>query len=165
MLRRLAFALIGAAAFALPASAATIQFVVPLSGAQEVDSSGNPNQGDLDGAGTATLTIDDVALTISWVIEVSNIALPPIGAHIHNAPAGSNGPILIDFNSQLTGSGLFDADLASVLADPTQWYVNVHNADFQAGAIRGQLGQPVPEPTALALLVAAGGIAVARRRR
>jgi hypothetical protein len=50
--------------------AATITFVVALDGQQEESSSGTPGRGDLDGAGTATLMIDDAANTISWNIKV-----------------------------------------------------------------------------------------------
>ncbi len=65
---------------------------------------------------------------------------------------------MVNFNGQLPGTGLFDADLTAVLANPTGSYVNVHTATFQAGAIRGQL----PEPGAAALPLAAAGL-VARR--
>ena len=129
-----------------------------------MNASGTPGQGDLDGLGTATLLIDDVNLTISWTITVANLD-PVVGAHIHNAGAGSNGQIRIDFGGQLTGTSLADPDLAGVLADPSQWYVNVHTGTFQAGAIRGQIGTPVAEPASLALLTAAAGLLASRRRR
>ena len=142
----------------LQARATLFNFSIPLSGANEV----LPNVGDPDGFGVANITIDDSTApfpTISWNITVGNIALPPTGAHIHQGAVGVNGPVRIDFNAQLTGSGLQDADLVGVLAQPSGWYVNVHNASFPGGAIRGQ----VPEPTTALLL--AGGLALLARRR
>ena len=164
MVRNLALALFTAAALAQAAAAATITFVVPLDGQQEVNGSGVPGQGDLDGSGTATLMIDDVTNTISWNIVVNNIVLPLSAAHIHAAPAGTNGSPVVDFSGQLTGSGLVDADLAAVLANPSNFYVNLHNSVFPAGALRGQLGTPVVEPVTLALLALAGGSLALRRR-
>jgi hypothetical protein len=134
-------------------------FVVPLSGAQEA-----PGPGDPDGTGTAFLTIDSDTLTIDWNIAVSNIDFPLTGAHIHVAPVGEPGPIVVDFNNQLTGGGLFDPDLAAVLANPTNYYVNVHNQPFPAGAVRGQLSCPViPAPSAL-ILAAFGLVSLGLRR-
>ncbi len=142
---------------ATPASAAIINFVVPLSGANEV----LPVVGDPDGSGTATLTIDDVALTISWSIIVANLD-PVVADHIHSAPAGVNGPIVVDFGAALVGGPIFDADLAAVLANPANFYVNVHTSVHTGGAIRGQ----IPEPgTALLLATGLLGLAASTRRR
>jgi hypothetical protein len=143
---------------AAQADAALIQFVVPLSGANEVPS----GSGDPDGSGTANLTIDSVALTISWNITVFNLDTVILD-HIHAAPAGMNGPVVVDFGGQLTGSGLSDPDLAAVLANPAGHYVNVHTNTFQGGAIRGQLA---PEP-GTSLLIGTGLLllAVSARRR
>lgn len=123
--------------------AALVQFIVPLSGSQEV-----PGPGDADGSGLANLIIDDVANSISWTFTVNDIVLPLNGAHIHQGAAGASGLAVVNFNSQLSGSGLVDADLANVLANPTGFYVNLHNASFPSGAIRGQLAAPVPLPAA-----------------
>ena len=139
-MKKLFLALSGACAIllSLPSAAAVVTFAVPLSGAQEVGG------GDVDGFGVALLAIDDTALSISWRIIARNISLPQTGAHIHNAAAGVNGPVLISFLAQLAGTSLFDADLAGVLANPANWYVNVHNAAFPGGAIRGQLTGQAP---------------------
>jgi CHRD domain len=69
------------------------------------------------------------------------------GAHIHVGAAGAMGPIVEPL--QLTGrdTGLvasgtaIDAALAeAILADPANYYVNVHTTVCPGGAIRGQLG-------------------------
>lgn len=129
------------------AQAAIIHFNVPLAGTQEVAG------GDPDGLGLANLYINDVSLTIDWDMVVSDILLPLSGAHIHHAAAGVNGPVVVNFSAQLTGTGLADPDLAAVLANPTDYYVNLHNSVHPGGAIRGQLGAAVvPEPATLGLL-------------
>lgn len=139
------------------AGAVLVPFVVPMDGAQEA-----PGPGDPDGTGTALLTIDSDALTIDWHITVDDIDLPLTGAHIHEAPAGMPGPIVVDFSAQLTGAGLYDPDLADVLADPSGFYVNVHNEPFPDGAVRGQ----IPEPATLGLMgLGLVGLRVFRRRR
>ena len=136
------------------ANAEIFNFRVNLDGSQEVP------PGDSDGYGVAHLTIDDSTdpPTIDWFIEVFNIGTLT-GDHIHKAPAGSNGSIVVDFEKNLSGSGLQDADLTGVLNDPTGHYVNVHTDEFPRGAIRGQ----IPEPSSLTLLAVAG-LAFLRRR-
>lgn len=146
-------AIAAAIAYAGSVSAALITFIVPLDGRQEIfgpttPTPGQPNAGDLDGTGSATLRIDSATNTISWDIAINNVALPVAAAHIHNAAAGVNGPIVIDFSGQLRGS-TSDPDVAALLANPNNFYVNVHNAQFPAGAVRGQI---VSEPATLALI-------------
>ena len=154
-----------------PAQASLLAFAVALDGAQEVNAGGTPNQGDLDGFGIATLIVDDQTNALTWSIVANNIALPLVGAHIHQAPAGVNGPVVIDFSAQFSGTTT-DPDVANMLANPSGFYVNLHNADFPGGAIRGQIGapvlvtpNPVPAPPAMALLATAVGGLVVRRLR
>jgi hypothetical protein len=141
--------------FAPAVLAVPVEFVVPLDGAQEV-----PGPGDPDGMGTAFLSIETDTLTIDWDISVSNIDFPLTGIHIHVGPAGVEGPIVLDFNNQLSGSGLMDPVLAAVLASPSNYYVNVHNQPFPAGAIRGQ----IPEPTTISLMALGLAGLLSRRR-
>jgi hypothetical protein len=147
-----------AAALAVgPAKGDIFNFTVHLSGDQEVP----PGSGDPDGSGIAHLAIDDSTdpPTIDWFIEVSGISESITGDHIHQAPQGVNGSVVVNFGGQLSGSGLQDSDLTGVLSDPTGYYVNVHTDEFPAGAIRGQ----IPEPGTLALLALAG-LGFIRRR-
>lgn len=162
MLARFAVPVAAAAFWLSPAAAhATLfYFNIALNGANEVTAGGIPNQGDLDGSGLASLIIDDSTspATITWDIQVADIDLPVIGAHIHQGAKTTTGPVRIDFNATLSGTSQ-DVDLAGVLADPTGWYVNIHTGAFQSGAIRGQ----IPEPGTALLL--SGGLSLLARRR
>ncbi len=149
------------------ASAALYYFEVPLDGAQEVTAIG----GDPDGTGLAKLWIDSTTLSITWDIAVANILLPPAAAHIHMGAAGVSGPVRVDFSAQLVGGPVADPDLAGVLANPSGWYVNVHNSSYPAGAVRGQLSArassvtELPEGGSSLGLALAGLISVVAFRR
>ena len=156
-------------AWSASVSAAKVHLQVGMTGFQEVNASGQVDQGDPDGFGIADLHIDTVALTVDWnFTKVANIDLPLTGAHIHQNIAGKNGPVVVDFNGQLSGTGFGYADLANVIAHPENFYVNLHNTAFPGGAIRGQLGGPVPAPIPMAVWLFGSGllglIGIARRR-
>ena len=72
-------------------------------------------------------------------------AAPATAAHIHIAPPGSAGPIVVPLNPPTSGQSQGCATVSYQLAvnlvqNPDDYYVNVHNADFPGGALRGQLG-------------------------
>ncbi|GAA4033389.1 hypothetical protein GCM10022247_67990 [Allokutzneria multivorans] len=100
-----------------------------------------PGPGDADGRGSASVRIgsDRVCATIS----VSRIA-PASAAHIHRGAAGTNGPVVVNFKAPTSGRSYSCAEVSRDLAkelrrNPSGFYVNVHNSEFAAGAIRGQL--------------------------
>jgi hypothetical protein len=117
-----------------------------LTGAAEVDAAGVPNQGDPDGVGAAQVTVNPGRNVVCWDIEVSGIATPTRG-HVHQAPAGVNGPIVVVFFEIADGPILrgcttpTGTTAQAILRNPADFYVNVHNADFPAGALRGQLSR------------------------
>ena len=106
-----------------------------------------PGPGDPDGTGTATLRTMRGAGQICFVLQVSNITLPATASHIHKAPVGEPGPVVVPLTPAPDASGGSHGCVAvdrllvgAILDHPDQYYVNVHTTDFPAGAIRGQLG-------------------------
>ena len=66
-------------------------------------------------------------------------------AHVHRAPTTAPGPVVIPLTAPTSGTSSGCAEVTRALAmelirDPAAFYVNVHNADYPAGAVRGQLG-------------------------
>jgi LPXTG-motif cell wall-anchored protein len=116
------------------------QVMMAPKGSEEV-----PNPGDPDGAGTATATFKPGSGEICWDLKVSNIALPSVGAHIHEGKQGTAGPIVVPFsppdaNGVANGCTKPDAALmARIMQNPENFYLNIHSSEFPAGAIRSQL--------------------------
>lgn len=162
--RRLAAVAAIAAAGSI-ASADTFVFTASLSGANEVPPNNSP------ALGFATGIYDSVANTFdfNWLISDNLLGVPASpGSHIHQAPAGQNGPIVFGFNDPdgswaLSGSATW-TDLTQDHIDALfagNLYFNFHTTAFPGGEIRGQI---VPAPGALAI-VGMGLACVARRRR
>ncbi len=127
-------------ALAGPAMAGGAKLSATLTGAAEVPPT------DPDGSGTATLTVNVGRSEVCYDIVVRDITLPAIGAHIHVAPAGTNGPVVVALappDASGVSGGCVSADrelVKAILKSPEQYYVNVHTVDYPGGAVRGQLG-------------------------
>lgn len=105
-----------------------------------------PGPGDPDGSGYAEIILNQGQGTISYELTVENIA-PATAAHIHFAPAGVAGPVVVALTAPTNGmsSGVInnvDPDLIKAIRqNPGAYYVNVHNSEYPAGALRGQLSK------------------------
>jgi len=111
-----------------------------LTGAAEV-----PGPGDADGAGTANITLNPGKDQICYELTVSNIGAAT-AAHIHTGAATVAGPVLVGLDAPGTGSskGCVELDkekVKDIIKNPANYYVNVHNAEFPDGAVRGQLSK------------------------
>ena len=125
-------------------------FSTDLNPAEEVDAQGVPNQGDPDASGSAQLQLNPGRGQVCFHVVVRNTSDILFG-HIHEAPAGVNGPVditLFHFGTENPSadrefSGCVDADrdaIQEIIRAPQNYYVNVHSTEKPAGAVRGQLG-------------------------
>jgi hypothetical protein len=133
-------ALLVGAGIAQPVSEGGRKLQATLSGANEV-----PGPGDPDGRGRVTVVVNPGQGRVCYTLEVSNIAAAT-AAHIHDAPAGVAGPVDVTLSAPSDGdsSGCIDVgrqQALEILKEPDTYYVNVHNAEYPAGAIRGQLAK------------------------
>jgi hypothetical protein len=104
-----------------------------------------PGPGDADGGGTAKITLNQGQGQVCFEITVSNIQAAT-AAHIHEAPAGQAGPVVVTLTAPASGSSkdcvAADQELIKrIRQNPENFYVNVHNAEFPDGAVRGQLSK------------------------
>jgi len=156
-----------AAAFSTGIASAQTVFHAVLTGSQEVPANGST----ATGFGTVTLNAAQNQITVdeSW----TGLSAPATASHIHGpAGVGTNANVLFPFSAvPAVTSGSIPEQSFSIT--PTQvgylenglLYMNVHDATFPGGEIRGQLVL-TPEPSTWALIGLSGvALLVARRRR
>ena len=96
-----------------------------------------PSAGDSDGFGLADVRVKRGE--VCWRISVSGVE-PIAAAHIHAGPRGVVGPAVVTLEPYSAGCVGTKNRLARFIRQhPGEFYVNVHNVDFPAGALRGQL--------------------------
>lgn len=124
-----------------PGASGGVKLSATLSGANEVNAQGAPNQGDPDGNGAFSGRLvpgqGQLCYTLSW----SGIDAPTM-AHIHTGSAGTNGPVFVGLTDLTTGEHCITIDrekATALVAKSQDFYVNIHNAAFPGGAVRGQL--------------------------
>ncbi|HET7513545.1 MAG TPA: CHRD domain-containing protein [Gaiella sp.] len=99
-----------------------------------------------DPVGTATATVRLRAGQGQLCYQVATKDLPAAAAmHIHKGDTGAAGPVVVPLrtpNAAGTSSGCAPVArtlVSAILGDPGSYYLNVHTAEFAAGAVRGQL--------------------------
>ncbi|MGH2572087.1 MAG: CHRD domain-containing protein [Actinomycetota bacterium] len=116
------------------------RFVAKMDGSQEVPPVPSPGTGTADFVRTAPDTVD-------YTYTYQDLTSGVNGAHIHRAPPGQNGPIVIPLaiipgSTEGSVSDTAQADpalLDEICANPGAFYINVHTDLYPGGEIRGQL--------------------------
>lgn len=116
-----------------------------LNGRQEVPVAGQPPVGDPHANAVSFVQPSgtSVGFAFAWT------SLQPTLAHIHKAPFGKNGPVVVPLIASAMPGNIFavagtvtgvDPALVRDLAQhPLSYYANLHSAQFPGGAVRGQL--------------------------
>jgi hypothetical protein len=112
-------------------------FTVALTGEAESPA------GDPVGTGTSTIRLRAGQGQLCFQLAVEN--LTAAAAHVHRGATGVAGPVVVPLTTpggDGKSSGCAPAArtlVSAILAQPASYYVNVHTAEFPAGAVRGQL--------------------------
>ena len=82
---------------------------------------------------------------VCYTLTVTNIDSATL-AHIHRGGVEAAGPVVVNFDPPADGSSDGCATVERSLAQelirtPDAFYVNIHNAAFPNGAVRGQLSR------------------------
>lgn len=116
-------------------------FAATLSGAEEVP----PNPSTAQGTGAVVVRAE----TRELLALITTRGIAGTAAHIHQAPAGQAGAIIVPMSEVTPGSGIWIAR-ATLTEDQYNnlkagnLYFNVHSAAFPDGEIRGQLAAQQP---------------------
>jgi hypothetical protein len=116
-----------------------------LTGAEEAPGPGDPNA-----TGQADLRLNQGQQRVCFDVSWADVDGEVFAGHIHVAPAGAPGPIVVTlFEGSFAGTDAVsdcaeDVDknlIKDIRQDPSAYYVNVHSQpNFTGGAVRGQLG-------------------------
>ena len=132
-------------------SAATMRagvFRLTLTGNQEATAICTPPAicGDPDAAAQMILIVIPARDTVCYLTRWTNIDGTVVAAHIHHAPPGVPGAVVVPLFSGSFGStdkarGCVSAHgmASAIMGNPSAFYVNIHSTVYPAGAVRTQL--------------------------
>ena len=129
-----------AGAVGMLASCATM---APMMGGQKIDLGGANEVPAVTTAATGNATVN-IKSDRSVTATVTVSGMTATASHIHEAAAGTNGPVIVPFVK--TGDNTFAAAEGAKLTEAQyesykagKLYVNVHSAKNPGGEVRGQL--------------------------
>ena len=136
----LIIAAVATMALAAPVSAGGRPLSADLSSANEVPNSGT------GASGSAHVTLNQGQGQVCVDISSMDLTAPVVAGHIHFAPAGANGRVVVNLgvNSGNFSACIDDVDqdlIKQIRQNPENYYINVHTTAVPSGEIRGQLSK------------------------
>ena len=137
-----AVAVLGATSVAAGQETKTTKVKAALNIGQETP---KPRGTKVGASGLFTGTLNGTTLT--WRLTWRRLSGPATAAHIHMAPRGKPGPVIVPLCGPCTSPATGTATLTTAQVTSLRragLYVNVHTARNQGGEIRGQLTTTIP---------------------
>lgn len=135
--------LVAVVALALPALAlAAGQAMSPVVSSKLKGSNEVPAKGDPNGTGFVVVTFKAAKGSTCWEFKNVGKIGAPSAAHIHKGRKGVAGPVVIAFGTAYKAKGCQKAAkslIEAIETNPNRYYVNIHNAKYPGGVLRGQL--------------------------
>jgi CHRD domain len=131
---------VAAAALLAPAALALPRAMHPTLSASLLGKNEVP-KGSPTAHGIVNLDLKSGAGKVCWTFQLAGVS-KPLAAHIHKGRAGVSGPVFIPLGKSFKAKGCTAAAkklIEAVEANPNGFYVNVHNAKFPGGIVRGTL--------------------------
>lgn len=96
------------------------------------------------GTAKAVVTLSTKTDKVCWTFKSLSGVTHPTYAHIHMAPAGKSGNIVVPLStgSKFLTKGCVPASatvISAIAANPHNYYVNIHSQQYPSGAVRAQL--------------------------
>jgi CHRD domain len=130
-------AVLAAAVSAVAATAAMSPVV-----SAKMTGGGESPKGPAGASGLAVIHLNAAKGTVCWQFKNVKGVTGPNASHIHKGGKGVSGPVFIPLGAKFALKGCTTASKSSITAvesKPGAYYVNIHNAKYPNGAIRGQL--------------------------
>ena len=130
-------AFLAAAVSAVGASAA----MSPVVSTKMTGGAESPN-GPAGASGLSVIHLNAAKGTVCWQFKNLKGVTSPNASHIHKGGKGVSGPVFIALGGKFALKGCTTASKSAITAvesKPGAYYVNVHNAKYPNGAVRGQL--------------------------
>jgi hypothetical protein len=134
------FVLVLLATAAAGTARADTTYIAVLDGLQN-----SPPLPQVTATGNATLVLNEAGTELSFTVTYQGLSSAEIGAHIHNARPGLNGPIAFTLPMGTPKAGIWQIPPDMVVElQAGRLYINVHTDTYSTGEIRGNIVIPVP---------------------